>query len=113
MSYYLVLKNNTNLPFLLEFWLLKPLIYPNKKKECFLKNIIIQPFQEINVSSIKDEWYISSIFLKEDEENNNIWKNNNLKNEMISIINSNKRIQTSSENFNIVDDQKKLIISRN
>ena len=113
MSYILEFKNNTNLPFLLEFWLEQPLIYPNKKKECFLKDIIIQPSQEIKTSSIKDEWYISSLFLKDDNENNNIWKINGLKNEMISTITSDKKIQTISKNFNVINDQTKLIISRN
>ena len=116
MIYNILFKNDTILPILLEYWIFDKLIYPNKKKQCILNSKIIKPDQECIIYTINNELYISSLFLKNDI-NNNIWKKNNLLNEMISIIrlNNNSNIEniiTLSKFFNVINNETKIILHK-
>ena len=103
--YNIKIKNNTNLPFLLEYWNKKKIIYPDKKRELILNEVIIDSFQEYNLFSVRNEYYISSLFSENDKNYKKIWEKNNLPNEMIFTIyldNSNDNsIKNNSNNFYI------------
>lgn len=96
--------NKTNLPILVEYWSYEKTnitnYLPNKKINYNLDCIIIKPFQESKLYSLTCEWYVSSLFLQNDYENNNIWTNNNLPNEMICTFQN--KLYSSNNNYIIM-----------
>jgi hypothetical protein len=111
--------NKTNLPLLVEYWEYDKNIAPSEKIKCNLNYKIIKPFKKYRLFSLTGEWYVSSLFLKDDYKNNNIWKDNQLPNEMICTFqnkpysSNNSHVIMTSTNFDVKYEKEIITIIKN
>ena len=96
-----VFENNSFLPLLIEFW-----IYDKNKtktkRSISLMGRILEPNTKININSVNNNFYVSSLFEKSDITNIKIWNDNKLPNEMICYISEPEQITLKSELFNCI-----------